>query len=150
MSNICYSGDYPVGRYDTHHMRNDMNKQFASRAKTAVSSFDSHFIVHQASFQAYRTYNRNEDRTTALKTDYGCILGVFDGTFSNSNLSKYQQLVSGHYDDMVSDYASKNLIKEVDIQVSAVIAKNPKSLTKQYPFVSLIQFRNSMQPSIVL
>ena len=31
---------------------------------------------------------------------------------------------SGHYDDLISEYASKNLIKEVDVQVSAVIAKN--------------------------
>jgi hypothetical protein len=29
---------------------------------------------------------------------------------------------------MLSEYASKNLIKEVDIQVSAVIAKNPNIL----------------------
>ena len=33
-------------------------------------------------------------------------------------------MVSGHYDSMVSEYASKNLIKEVDVQVFAVISKN--------------------------
>ena len=31
---------------------------------------------------------------------------------------------SGHYDDLLSEYASKVLIKEIDVQVSAVIAKN--------------------------
>ena len=33
-------------------------------------------------------------------------------------------MISGHYDDLLSEYASKSLIKEVDVHVSAVIAKN--------------------------
>ena len=82
MLNICYSGNNPVGHYDTHHMRDDMNTQFASKSGASVSSFDPNLKVHQASFQAYKTFN--EDRTTVLKTDYGCIVGVFDGTHSNS------------------------------------------------------------------
>ena len=40
---------------------------------------------------------------------------------------------SGHYDDLISEYASKNLIKEVDIQVSALIAKNPNILGDAIP-----------------
>ena len=44
-----------------------------------------------------------------------------------------QTMVSGHYDHMVSEYASKNLIKEVDVQVSAVIAKNPNNLGDAMP-----------------
>ena len=40
---------------------------------------------------------------------------------------------SGHYDDLISEYASKNLIKEVDVQVSAVIAKNPNILGDAIP-----------------
>ena len=42
-------------------------------------------------------------------------------------------MVSGHYDDLVSEYASKNLIKEVDVQVSAIIAKNPNILRETIP-----------------
>ena len=82
MSNICYSNNHPIGHYDTHHMRDDMDTQFASKARTSISSFDPNFKVHQASFQAYRS--RNEDRTAVLKTDYGCIVGVFDGAHSKS------------------------------------------------------------------
>ena len=40
---------------------------------------------------------------------------------------------SGHYDYLTSEYASKYLIKEVDIQVSAVIGKNPKILGETIP-----------------
>ena len=40
---------------------------------------------------------------------------------------------SGHYDYLTSEYASKYLIKEVDIQVSAVIGKNPKILPETIP-----------------
>jgi hypothetical protein len=78
MLNICYSGNHPVGHYDTHHMRDDMNKRFASKASTSITSFDPNIKVYQASFQAYK--KRNEDRTAVLKTDYGFIVGVFDGT----------------------------------------------------------------------
>jgi serine/threonine protein phosphatase PrpC len=42
-------------------------------------------------------------------------------------------LVSGHYDDLVSEYASKYLMKEVDVQVSAVIAKNSNTLGETIP-----------------
>ena len=42
-------------------------------------------------------------------------------------------MVSGHYDDLVSEYASKNLMKEVDIQVSTVIAKSPDILGETIP-----------------
>ena len=42
-------------------------------------------------------------------------------------------MVSGHYDSSLSAYASKYLIKEVDIQVSAVIAKNPNILGDAIP-----------------
>ena len=42
-------------------------------------------------------------------------------------------MVSGHYDQMLSEYASKNLMKEVDVQVSAVIAKNPNILGDALP-----------------
>jgi hypothetical protein len=86
MSNICYS-EYscngPVGHYDTHHTRDDMNTQFASKASTSITSFDPNFKFHQASFQAYKKQG-NQDRIAVLKTDYGCIVGVFDGTHSNS------------------------------------------------------------------
>ena len=84
MSNICYSGDYPVGHYDTHHMRDDMNKKFASKASASISSLDHKLKVYDASFQAYKFEDDNEDRTVVFKTDYGCIVGVFDGTHSNS------------------------------------------------------------------
>ena len=83
MSNICYSDDDPVGHYDTDHTRDDMNKQFASKASVSISSFDPNLKVHQASFQAYKTMG-NQDRTAVLKTDYGFIVGVFDGTHNNS------------------------------------------------------------------
>ena len=82
MSNICYFGDDPVGHYDTHHMRDDMNTQFISKASASISSLDPNFKFHQATFQAYKM--RNEDRTAVLKTDYGFIVGVFDGMYSNS------------------------------------------------------------------
>jgi hypothetical protein len=42
-------------------------------------------------------------------------------------------MVSGHYDNFVSEYASKNLIKEVDVQVSAVISKNLNILGDAIP-----------------
>ena len=42
-------------------------------------------------------------------------------------------MVSGHYDSSLSAYASKYLIKEVDIQVSAVIAKNLNILGDAIP-----------------
>ena len=77
MSNICYFGDDPVGHYDTHHMREDMNTQFDSKASASISSYDPNFKFYQATFQAYKS--ENEDRTTILKTDYGFIVGVFDG-----------------------------------------------------------------------
>ena len=82
MSNICYFGNRPVGHYYTHHMRDDMDTQFASETSASVSSFDPNFKIHQATFQAYK--ENNEDRIAVLKTDYGCITGVFDGTRSNS------------------------------------------------------------------
>ena len=75
MSNICYCENHPIGHYDTHHLRDDMNTQFASKASTSITSFNSNFKVHQASYKKY-----NEDRTAVLKTDYGLIIGVFDGT----------------------------------------------------------------------
>ena len=40
---------------------------------------------------------------------------------------------SGHYDVHVSEHASKNLIKEVDVQVSDLIAKNPNILGDTIP-----------------
>ena len=127
MSNICYSDNEPVGHYDTHHTRDVMNAKFASKSSASITSFEPNFKCHQASFQAYKT--DNEDRTAVLKTDYGCILGVFDGTHASTPRSlKIPTTVSGHYDDLVSEYASKNLIKEVDVQISAVIAKNPNVL----------------------
>ena len=93
MSNICYSDNDPVGHYDTHHTRDDMNTQFVSKASASISSFDPNLKVHQASFQAYK--EKNEDRTSVLKTNYGCIVGVFDGTHSNfvrlTSLLKYQR-----------------------------------------------------------
>ena len=75
MSNICYSENHPIGHYDTHHLRDDMNTQFASKASTSITSFNSNFTVHQASYKKY-----NEDRIAVLKTGYGLIIGVFDGT----------------------------------------------------------------------
>jgi serine/threonine protein phosphatase PrpC len=42
-------------------------------------------------------------------------------------------MVSGHYGETVAEYASKNLIKEVDVQVSAVISKNPNILGDAIP-----------------
>ena len=60
-----------------------MNTQFASKASTSISSFDPNFEVHQASFQAYKS-NDNEERTTVLKTDFGCIVEVSNGTHGNS------------------------------------------------------------------
>ena len=83
MSNICYSDDDPVGHYDTNHTRDDMNKQFASKVSASISSFDPNLKVHQASFQAYKS-NDNEERTTVLKTDFGCIVEVSNGTHGNS------------------------------------------------------------------
>ena len=50
-----------------------------------------------------------------------------------SRLVEIRAMVSGHYDCLVSEYASKNLIKEVDIQVSAVIVKNPNILGDAIP-----------------
>ena len=82
MSNICYFGNDPVGHYNTHHMRDDMNTQFISKASASISSYDPNFKFHQVTFQAYKS--ENEDRTTVLNTDYGFIVGVFDGTHSNS------------------------------------------------------------------
>ena len=40
---------------------------------------------------------------------------------------------SGHYDVHVSEHASKNLIKEVDVQVSDLISKNPNILGDTIP-----------------
>ena len=78
MSNICYAGTFRVGVYDTGHTRDDMNIQFASMSKASTSFFNPNFKVHQATFQAYK--GRNDDRTAVLETDYGLIIGVFDGT----------------------------------------------------------------------
>ena len=46
-------------------------------------------------------------------------------------------MILGHYGDTVSEYASKNLIKEVDVQVSAVIFKNPNILGDAIPICRL-------------
>ena len=109
-----------------------MNTQFASKASATITSFDPNFKVHEASFQAYQ--ENNEDRTAVLKTDYGCIIGVFDGMhIRHTGLLKYQTIDSGHYDHMVSEYASKNLMEEVNVQVSAVISKNPNILGEAIP-----------------
>ena len=40
-------------------------------------------------------------------------------------LQNTNNMVSGHYDHMASENASKNLLKEIDAQVSTAIAKNP-------------------------
>ena len=53
-----------------------MNTQFASKASAFISSLDPNLKVYQASFQPYRPYDQNDDRTVVLKTDYGCIVGV--------------------------------------------------------------------------
>ena len=55
-----------------------MNIQFASKSKASTNFFNPNFKVHQASFQAYK--RANEDRTAVLETDYGLIIGIFDGT----------------------------------------------------------------------
>ena len=59
-----------------------MNKQFASKSIAYRNVFNPNFKVHQASFQAYKPVN--EDRTAVIGTDYGLIVGVFDGTHSSS------------------------------------------------------------------
>ena len=48
-------------------------------------------------------------------------------------LVEMKTLVSGRYDGRVSEYTSRTLIKEFDIQVSAVIAKNPNILDDAIP-----------------
>jgi hypothetical protein len=48
---------------------------------------------------------------------------------------------SGHYDGRVSEHASKNLIKDVDIQVAAVIAKNPNILGDAIPICLVDTFQ---------
>ena len=45
----------------------DMNTQFASKASASISSLDPNLKVYQASFQPYRTYDQNDDRTVVLK-----------------------------------------------------------------------------------
>ncbi|KAF8512593.1 phosphatase 2C-like domain-containing protein [Hysterangium stoloniferum] len=124
MSNICYKGNSPIGHYDTHHTIEDMNTQFASKATIPISPFDPNFKVHQASFQAYKI--PNEDRIAVLRTHYGWIVGVFDG----------------HYDDHVSEYASKNLIKEVDIRITAEIGKNQNNLGDAIPICLVDTIQN--------
>ncbi|KIJ57153.1 hypothetical protein M422DRAFT_23252 [Sphaerobolus stellatus SS14] len=115
MSNICYDGDFRIGLYDTHHTRDDMNMQFASKSSSSADLLDPNFKVHQASFQAYKS--QNEDRTVVLHTHYGLIVGVFDG----------------HYDITVSEYASKHLMKAVDERISTEIAKNSSTLDDTIP-----------------
>ncbi|KAF8511671.1 phosphatase 2C-like domain-containing protein [Hysterangium stoloniferum] len=124
MSNICYSENYPVGHYETHHTKDDMNKQFASKSSTSVSPFDPNFKVHQTSFQAYKI--RNEDRIAVLRTHYGWIVGVFDG----------------HYDGRVLEYASKHLIKEVDVRITAAIVKNENTLCDSIPICLIDTIEN--------
>jgi hypothetical protein len=41
--------------------------------------------------------------------------------------------IPGHYDDMLSQYASKNLIHDVDVNISAVIANHPYILVDAIP-----------------
>ena len=55
--------------------------------------------------------------------------------------------VSAHYDDLVSEYASQNLIKEVDVQV---IAKNSNILGDAIPICLIDTIENSTQLSIVV
>jgi hypothetical protein len=43
---------------------------------------------------------------------------------------------------MLSEYASKNLIKEVDVQVSAVVAKNPNTLGDAIPICLVDTIQN--------
>ena len=80
-------------------MRDDMDRQFASKASTSINSFEPNFKIYDASFQAYRFDDDNEDRTAVMKTDYGCIVGVFDGmksnSFGNNNLLKYENTNDG-------------------------------------------------------
>ena len=61
-------------------------------------------------------------------------------------------MVPGHYDEMVSECASKNPMKEVDIQVSAVIAKNPNNLGEAIPnyLVDTIQIFNAALHSAMI
>ena len=61
-------------------------------------------------------------------------------------------MVSGHYGSMLSEYASKNLTKEVDVQISAVIAKNPNILGDAIPkcLVDTIQkFDATLQSTMI-
>ena len=51
----------------------------------------------------------------------------------DNQLVEMSMMVSGHYDDYVSEHASKNLIKEVDVQVSDLISKNPNILGDAIP-----------------
>jgi pyruvate dehydrogenase phosphatase len=88
MSKICYVEDKRVGCYDTHHTRDDMNTQFTSKLNVSSGLFEPNFKVHQASFQAYKS--NNEDRTAVLGTDYGLIVGVFDGTHTKFLIPHYQ------------------------------------------------------------
>jgi hypothetical protein len=60
--------------------------------------------------------------------------------------------IPGHYDDMLSEYASKNLMHEVDVNISAVIANNPNTLADAIPtcLVDTIQeFDNTLQRTMI-
>lgn len=92
-----------------------MNARFTAKSTASVDLDGPNFKVHQASFQAYKS--QNEDRTAVLHTHYGLIVGVFDG----------------HYDNTLSEYASKHLMKAVDERISTEITKDSATLDDTIP-----------------
>jgi len=56
----------------------DMEKTFTQKLVASSQTLMNRFVVHRASFQAYKP--KNEDRTVAFESDIGSVIAVFDGT----------------------------------------------------------------------
>jgi len=55
----------------------DMSARFQQKSAQSEACYMSRFLVHQATFQAYKS--RNEDRAVAFECDIGLVLAIFDG-----------------------------------------------------------------------
>ena len=62
-------------------------------------------------------------------------MGVFDGTFTNSlcRASWEKNDLAGHIGTYVSEYAARDLLKELDGRISAEMTKNPSVLDDAIP-----------------
>ena len=105
---------------------NDMEKMFAQKLVASSQTLMNRFVVHQASFQAYKP--KNEDRTVAFESDIGSVIAVFDGTLLLLLLKACpdaNRQTLGHCGDELSEYAATYLPRLLCERIAAKIGNNP-------------------------